>query len=249
MSWLLVTCRAADAVERYYLPAVRAGGWSGAVRLLTPGDRAPRLDGACGLLLTGGNDIHPGRWDPSEPVHPAAEIDGDRDELEHPLVQAAWEARVPILGICRGIQVLNVALGGSLHQDVPSWFGCPPERHRGGSAEDAVLCHQVTVAAASRLAGHLGCAGALPVNSRHHQAVRRVAPPLAAVAWDRSTCREGDCLIEGVEASAPDRWAIGVQWHPETLVQLPGTAGAAARALFAAFATALAARAASGPAA
>jgi putative glutamine amidotransferase len=260
MPQLLVTCSDRDAVARNYLPAVRAGGWEGGVRLVAAegqpaaadawpsgptaaADGSPALEDACGLLLTGGADIHPRRWDPAEAVHPAAEPDLARDALEHPLVRAAWAASLPILGICRGTQVLNVALGGGLIQDIPSWFGCADARHRCGGADDPVLAHQVTLAPASRLAAALRCGRVLPVNSRHHQAVAAVAPSLAPVAWDPLTVRAGSRLIEAVEAPEPDRWVIGVQWHPEGLVDLPGPAGQAARKLFAAFAAALCAAA------
>jgi gamma-glutamyl-gamma-aminobutyrate hydrolase PuuD len=102
-----------------------------------------------------------------------------------------------------------------------------------------VLCHQVLLAPSSRLAAHLGCKTTLPVNSRHHQAVGAVAARLEAVAWDVQTATDGSCLIEAVEARAADRWVVGVQWHPESLTQLAGVAGDAARALFGAFAQAL----------
>ena len=135
--------------------------------------------------MPGGYDIHPRRWDEDEALHPTAEPDEARDELEIPLAREAWRLGLPILGICRGEQVLNVALGGSLIQDIPSHCGvddgpaqprAPPRR-----PEEA---HQVELAPGSRLARLVG--GPAPtVNSRHHQAVLRVAPGLRAVAWYR----------------------------------------------------------------
>ena len=238
MPELLVTCRDRQAVLRHYLPAVRQGGWTGGICLVAAGENPPDAAVFRGLLLIGGGDTHPRHWDPTEPVHPTAEPDAERDELEHPLVRAAWTAGRPILGICRGIQTLNVALGGGLIQDIPSWFGCPPERHRQGSADDPVLCHHVAIAPDSRLSAQLRSV-AVPVNSRHHQAVRQVAADLRAVAWDPATQKHDGRLVEGLEATDPERWVVGVQWHPENLVRLPGPAGDAARSLFRAFAQAL----------
>lgn len=242
MSSLLVSCRNKSSVERHYVPAIRLGGWTGEVRLVNPDDPAPSLDGVAGLVLTGGDDIHPRAWDPAEPVHPLAEPDLDRDALELPLARRAWELGLPILGICRGEQLLNVALGGSLVQDVPSFYGCDPGTHRQGSSDQPpVLAHAVRIAPDSRLAALVGGTEVV-VNSRHHQAVGRVAPGLRAVAWHPDTARDGQPLVEGVEAG-DGRWVVGVQWHPENLVGLQDPAGAAALGLFRGFALALGERA------
>lgn len=232
---ILIACRDKSKASQTYLSALRRTGWIGPVHLLAPGDPVPDLGNCSGLLLAGGLDIHPKAWDPAEPLHPLAEPDEDRDALEIPLVQTAWERRLPILGICRGEQLFNVALGGSLIQDVPEHFGCPADLHRHGDSTIPDLRHSVEIDPPSRLASILG-SGPLPVNSRHHQAVHRVAPELRAVAWHRETShsRSGP-LIEAVEAMDPSRWAFGVQWHPENLVGLDGPAGEGARAIFQAF--------------
>jgi putative glutamine amidotransferase len=163
-----------------------------------------------------------------------AQVDEGRDALEIPLVRQAWEQGIPILGICRGEQILNVALGGSLHQDIPDQFGCPRDFHQHGSAQDPGELHPVTIAAGTTLAALLGDAPIL-VNSRHHQAVRRIAPGLRASAFHSGT-RVGDsCLVEGIESIEADRWAIGVQWHPEDLAERTDAVGDAARKLFNAF--------------
>lgn len=233
VSSILVLCRNKEGASRHYVPALRAG-WSGNLLLAAPGDELPALTTFAGLLLTGGGDIHPRHWDEEEPVHPEAELDEERDAFELPLLRQAWELRLPILGICRGEQLLNVALGGSLIQDIPSHFGCDADRHRHGTPDEPDLRHPVAVDPTSRLAEILGCP-TLVTNSRHHQAVGRVAPPLKAVAWHLPTERDGETLIEGVEAREATRWALGVQWHPENLVGLGNDAGEAARALFRAF--------------
>lgn len=240
VSSILVACGNRAGVERHYLPALVAGGWSGPCRVVEPGDPLPDLDAVGGLLLAGGLDIHPRCWDASEPLHPSSEPAEDRDAREVPLIREAWERNLPILGICRGHQILNVALGGSMIQHVPEHFACPAERHQFGRADDGPeLRHRVALAPGSRLAELLGIREML-VNSRHHQAVRAVAPVLKAVAWHLDTVNPvTGPVVEAVEAEDPDRWVFGVQWHPENLVVLDHAAGEAARSLFAAFAEAV----------
>lgn len=236
---LLLSCRNKSGAEKHYLPALRAAGWAGPIQLVTPEDPQADLSAACGLLLAGGHDIHPRHWDAREPVHPAAEVDEARDDLELALIRAAWERHLPIFGICRGEQILNVALGGSMVQDVPDHYGCEASRHQHGTADTPDMHHRVQLAPGSRLRALLG-EDVFLVNSRHHQAVKRVAPPLVAVGWHLDTLHpETGPLIEAVEAVDPSRWAFGVQWHPENLVGLKGPAGDAARDLFSAFVKAL----------
>ena len=234
MSSILLTCRDRFRLENTYVPALQHQGWDGELRIASPGLPVPSLEGVAGLLLSGGSDIHPRRWDPREPVHPAAEVDEERDALEIPLIAQAWARGIPILGICRGEQILNVALGGSLIQDIPSHYGCPSDRHSHGSPDEPELRHVVFLQPDSRLAGWLEAAE-VAVNSRHHQAVARLAPGLKAVAWHRETSVAGAMLIEGIEAEDAARWAFGVQWHPENLVGFENEAGLAARSLFKAF--------------
>ena len=234
-SILLVSCKTKSAAEKHYVPTVKGAGWVGAICLVVPGDPLPDLAGVSGLLLTGGDDIHPRHWDAAEAVHPRAELDEGRDAFEIPLIREAWNRNLPILAVCRGEQILNVALGGSMIQDVPDHYGCEPSRHQHGSPDVPDMHHRVQLAPASRLRALLG-EDVFLVNSRHHQSVKRVAPPLVAVAWHLDTAHpETGPLIEAVEAADPDRWVFGVQWHPENLVTLKGPAGDAARDLFAAF--------------
>ena len=232
---LLVTCRDKESFFRTYVPAIRFGGWEDAIEVLTPGDFLQSWEGISGLLLSGGADIHPRNWDVNEPLHSKAEVDEERDSLEKPLIVGAWERKLPILGICRGEQILNVALGGSLIQDIPEHFGCSPELHTFGDNKTPALRHFVRIESDSRLEKTLQ-KSVVNVNSRHHQAVARVAPPLRSVAWHDETQLDGHPLIEAVEAIDPSRWVLGVQWHPENLVTLEGNAGMAARELFRAFA-------------
>ncbi|BDU68691.1 gamma-glutamyl-gamma-aminobutyrate hydrolase [Geothrix oryzae] len=235
MSSILVSCKNKSGAEKHYIPAIRAAGWTGSALLVAPGDPLPDLADVSGLLLTGGADIHPRHWDAAEAVHRKAEVDEDRDTFEIPLIRAAWERNLPILGICRGEQILNVALGGSMIQDVPDHYGCEPSRHQHGTPEHPDMHHRVQLAPGSRLRALLG-EDVFLVNSRHHQAVRRVAPPLVAVGWHLDTVHaDTGPLVEAVEAVDPGRWVFGVQWHPENLVGLKGPAGDAARDLFTAF--------------
>lgn len=235
MSSILVSCKNKSGAEKHYLPALRAAGWTGPLLLVSPGDPLPDFAGVSGLLLTGGDDIHPCHWDATERVHPKAEVDEARDAYEIPLIRSAWDRALPLLGICRGEQILNVALGGSMIQDVPDHFGCEPSRHQHGTPDLPDMRHRVQLAPGSRLRALLG-EDVFLVNSRHHQAVRRVAPGLTAVAWHLDTTHPATGpLVEAVEALDPARWVFGVQWHPENLIGLKGPAGDAARDLFAAF--------------
>jgi putative glutamine amidotransferase len=159
-----------------------------------------RLDG---LLLTGGGDIDPGRYG-AEP-HPAtSRVSGTRDAAELAALGAAMAAGKPVLGVCRGMQLLNVAHGGTLCQHLPNDAGHTPEPGTYGS-------HPVKVAAGTRLAGILGADGAgIDVPTAHHQAIDRLGDGLVATAW------AADGIIEAVEPDgARDPFLVGVQWHPE----------------------------------
>src|SRR3954454_11037599 len=165
------------------------------------------LDGTDGLLLTGGEDIHPAWYgaEPSPHLHPPSR---ERDLFELALFAAARQRELPILGICRGIQLVNVALGGTLHQDLPSERP-GPVAHDPGSARDA-RSHSVELAPGSLAADALGRT-VITVNSFHHQAVDRLAGGLVASGWS------ADGLIEAAESPAGAPWLLAVQWHPEEM--------------------------------
>lgn len=168
-----------------------------------------RLDG---LLLAGGVDVHPREF--GEEVESfCGEIDEARDDLELRLTRWALNDTRPILGICRGIQMLNVAAGGSLYQDIPAqWETELFHSYKSGDPYN-LRAHPVEIEPGSRVARLLG-ATRLDVNSLHHQAVKRVAPGLRVVA------RAPDGIIEGVEAE-DGRFIVGVQFHPELLHDEP----------------------------
>jgi putative glutamine amidotransferase len=184
------------------------------------------LEGMEGLILTGGEDVDPARYG-TEP-HPAlGDVHPERDAFEIALVRAARLRRLPTLAICRGVQVANVALGGTLVQDLPSEW--PAAIAHDGSWGRSDRVHALRVAAGSRLAEAIGATDAT-TNSLHHQAIGRVADGLVAVA------HAPDGVVEGVEWAADDWWMVGVQWHPEELMS---TTEDWDRALFAAFAAAV----------
>jgi putative glutamine amidotransferase len=197
-------------VNSAYLHAIQQAG--GVPVALPPQLSAASLERIAkelgGLLLTGGGDVDPARF--GEAPHPTVyEVAPARDTLETLAVQIALERRLPILAVCRGIQVLNVALGGSLYQDVGTDPGTEL-RHSQQEPRDQPT-HKVTVEPRSRLATVLGT-DEIEVNSMHHQAVKALGRGLVAVAW------APDQIIEGVELADPSRFVLGVEWHPEELI-------------------------------
>ena len=210
-------------VNAAYTVSIRGAGLLPVVLpVLDPADAGAALDGVAGLVLTGGEDVNPACYGASP--HPElGDTNEGRDAFEMALVRAARARALPTLAICRGIQVLNVALGGTLVQDIPSEWK-DPIVHDGDWARTARV-HEVDVTPASRLARALGTERPV-VNSMHHQAVSSLAPSLATVA------RAPDGIVEGVEWPSDDWWMVGVQWHPE---ELTGSPEPWDRALFAAF--------------
>jgi putative glutamine amidotransferase len=181
-----------------------------------------RLDG---VFLAGGHDVHPSQYD--EPrLDCCQETDAARDWTELRLIRWAVEDGRPVLGVCRGIQMINVALGGSLYQDLTLQYPGSIRHDYFPTASEFsrdYLAHPIRIEPHSRLADLLG-AGKLPVNSMHHQGIRKLATGL------RPTAHAPDGLIEGFEGGN-GRFLLGVQWHPEELVQTSESQ----RRLFAAF--------------
>ncbi|HEX8692074.1 MAG TPA: gamma-glutamyl-gamma-aminobutyrate hydrolase family protein [Longimicrobium sp.] len=189
-----------------YVTAVEEPG--GTAVLLTPGhdpESVARLVGiAHGLVLTGGEDVDPARY--GQAPHPElGTVSPARDEIELAALAEALRREIPVLAICRGMQLLNVGLGGTLYQDLPSQRGRDllheqdaPVTHR---------WHHATVRPGSGLEEIFGT-GDLFINSFHHQGVDRLAPALEATVWAE------DGLVEGVEGKEHP-WLYGVQWHPE----------------------------------
>ncbi len=210
-------------VNGTYLHAVQAAG--GVPVLLPPHLDAESLaalrDRLDGLLLTGGGDVAPARF--GEVPHPKVDnVSEARDAIEIDLALHAVDRGVPLLAICRGVQVLNVALGGSLYQDIPSDLGTSIAHAQ--TAPRSTPTHAVTVQGESRLAETLG-ALEVQVNSMHHQALKKLGRGLREVAW------APDGVIEGLEAPDAPGFVLGVQWHPEELVGHDPAARALFRAL------------------
>jgi len=208
--------------SRGYVAALRAVGVpEEKIRAVFPGDpsAAALVAAAAGLVLCGGEDVDPRRY--GEAVLPDAGVDVDatRDAFEFDLLTAARAARTPTLGVCRGCQVINVFMGGTLYQDLPTQRPSSLD-HDEGERDD--LAHSVSAPAdlpedsglpfAELLARH----GEVEVNSRHHQAVRKLAPKLMPLA------SAPDGLLEAFALPRDEGWWLAaVQWHPEDLVAQP----------------------------
>jgi putative glutamine amidotransferase len=178
-----------------------------------------RLDG---VLFTGGGDIKTSHY--QEADHPKVSgVEADRDRLEMLILERVVDDGKPFLGICRGLQLINVGLGGTLYADIADQVPGAARHDCYPDWERDYLAHSVTVGQGTRLAGILG-EGMVEVNSLHHQAIRELAPDLVVTAYSP------DGIVEAVEM--PDHpYGIAVQWHPEWL-----TAHNAMQALFADFA-------------
>ncbi len=203
-------------VRAGFLPAVyfEAVGMAGGLPVLLPpqpvddatADRL--LDGLDGLIITGGRDVDPGVYGSSR--HPATDDpvadSRTRDRFEFALLHAALRRRLPVLGICRGAQVLNVALGGTLHQHLPDVLG--HTRHQQGNA--VFSTSSIATVAGTRVRALVGAV--TEAQCYHHQAIDRLGDGLIVSASDT------DGVIEAIEIDArqhPGRWVVAVQWHPE----------------------------------
>jgi putative glutamine amidotransferase len=193
----------AHAVPDTYVDALaRAGGRPALLPAFGGVAAGEILEPFGGLLLIGGGDVHPSRYG-ADP-HPAAYgVDSERDEFEIELLLRAVRANTPVLGICRGAQVMNVAFDGTLHQHLPDLPGLVPHGLPGSRSP---VMHEAKVSESSRLAAACGQA-TLACASHHHQGIDRIGESLTAVAWSE------DGLVEAMEAE--EGWAVAVQWHPE----------------------------------
>jgi putative glutamine amidotransferase len=198
-------------VPSTYLDALRRAGARSAI--VAPGeDGTPEeiLEPFDALLLVGGGDVDPGRYG-AQPVEHLYGIEPDRDEFEIALLRTADLLAVPTLCICRGMQVMNVAFGGTLHQHLPDHPGLI---EHGVPLEGTQTIHEVSVEPGSRLAA-VTRSGPLACASHHHQGVDRIGEGLTVTGLSE------DGLVEAIERIVPDQqderatWMLGVQWHPE----------------------------------
>jgi len=185
-----------------YVDAVHRAGGVPVLLPPLPDGAAEALAGVDGLVLAGGADVDPAIYgaEPQEGTDPPRR---DRDGWETALLAAALQTGTPVLGVCRGAQVLNVAVGGSLHQHLPDVAGT--EQHRPALARHGRVA--VTTAPGSALADALG--GHAVVPCYHHQSIDRLGAGLTATAW------ADDGTVEAIEMADHD-YVVGVQWHPET---------------------------------
>lgn len=201
--------RAAFLPEQYFDAVTASGG----IAVLLPPQPASAavasaaLDGLDGLILTGGVDVQPELY--GAPRHPRTDAARpERDQWELELFRGAEERRMPVLAICRGLQLVNVARGGTLHQHLPDVLGTDRYRIGGGVFADNV----VHIDEGSALAALVG-ERELSVHSYHHQGVDRLGNGLIA------TARTDDGLVQAIESTTGSGYLLGVQWHPEQNVQ------------------------------
>jgi putative glutamine amidotransferase len=189
--------------EAYVRRVEEAGGLPLILPIADPAWACDYLALVDGLLVIGGDDVDPALYG-ARPHRKLGPVDRARDEFEIALVRAAARTSLPTFGICRGVQVMNVALGGTLVQDVPDEV--PGALRHGGRVDDE---HGVVVTAGTRLA-HVLDETVVRVNSHHHQAIAQPAPGFLV------TARASDGVVEGAEI--PEHpFFLGVQWHPERM--------------------------------
>jgi len=226
MKDLVILSTGSDEYAEPYIESLKAAGLpSESLCVVTPDRRseAPALAArAAGLVLCGGLDVDPVRYGEELLPDAGVELFPERDEMEWSLLEAARGAQTPVWAVCRGLQVLNVFLGGSLWQDLPSQH--PSGVDHSVSLPKDFLVHAVQVVGT---AGSVSSEGGLSdvlsretprVNSRHHQAIKKLGAGLVPVATSP------DGLVEAVELDAsaePGWWVQAVQWHPENLLSQP----------------------------
>ncbi len=191
----------------YIESVIKAGG----VPMVLPISHDPAilecmLERIDGLIMTGGEDIDPLKWFGEEPIPALGRVVPERDSFDIALIRLAVEKKIPVLGICRGHQLMNVAFGGTLYQDIPSQVKGSNIKHR-QSAPSNYGTHTINILEGSVLHKQTGKT-TLVVNSFHHQAVKDIAPGFIATAHSL------DGVIEAIEKKGSDR-VFGVQFHPE----------------------------------
>lgn len=207
-------------VNMTYVNSVRMAGGAPLVIPVTSDDAQIEavLSAIDALVMTGGEDFDPLKWFGEEPIRALGEVVPERDEYDVKLVRAAVAKGIPVLGICRGEQLLAVAFGGSLWQDIPSQVKESYVKHRQGPTTGTIGTHTILIEKGSLLANILGKESAV-VNTFHHQAIKDVPQGFRVIA------RSADGIIEAVERNgrlAPGfadggGWILGVQFHPEVI--------------------------------
>lgn len=213
--WILVST-STDEYSGPYVAALRAVGVpEESIRVVSPHSEGsfPELAASArGLVLCGGIDVAPERYGEETLPHAHVEVSPERDQMEWNLLDAARESQIPVWGVCRGLQTLNVYLGGSLWQDLPTQW--PSQIDHSVSDTPDVLAHTVQVIEPGAPVGERLTRDVPMVNSRHHQAVKRLGDGLVPVALSP------DGLVEAAFLDGNGWWVRGVQWHPENLIAL-----------------------------
>ena len=211
MAVVAITSSSVRNARRYVAAMEFAGSKT---RVLMPGSRGEAeiselMRGAGGLLLSGGPDVHPDRYGQTPDSGAGLQLRPELDDLEFRVLEYALSQDMPVLAICRGMQVLNVAFGGSLIQDLCG--------HRNHAGDKEHASHLIYVAPGAKSAAIIGSAGFFKVNSYHHQGLTEAqrAPRLMSTAYSVE-----DGLVEGLE-SPEHSWVIGLQCHPERQDEVP----------------------------
>jgi putative glutamine amidotransferase len=204
--------KAKGAGSPYFAAMLAAGAQPEELELVSPGSSpSPKAEDFAGILFAGGGDLDPALYDERR-KYASLRIDRARDGFELALLGQALHLRLPILGICRGLQMINVKFGGTLYQDLREDAATEIEHRQSGNRSDAT--HAVTLTDPdSRLAEAFR--GSCQVNSLHHQAIKRLGRGL------KVTARAEDSVVEAVEAADDYPYLVAVQWHPEEMTEVP----------------------------
>jgi putative glutamine amidotransferase len=198
--------------SKYFRALVAAGARPEEIQLLTPEEGAHvRAEDYDGIVFAGGEDVDPALYGEAK-RYDNVTVNRRRDDFEHRFLDRALAHGVPILGICRGSQMINVKFGGTLYQDLPQDLpGCLNHRQTGSRSD---LTHRITLTEPQSWLAQ-AVQGSCPVNSLHHQAIRRLGRGL------KVTAHSEDGLVEAIEAAGDYPFLLAVQWHPEELTHRP----------------------------
>jgi putative glutamine amidotransferase len=204
--------KAKGANSPYFVAMLAVGAQPEELELVAPGGSRPaKADAFDGILFAGGGDLDPALYDEGR-KHASLRVDRARDDFELALLANAMHLRLPILGLCRGLQLINVKFGGTLYQNLKDDTATELEHRQSGSRSEAT--HAVTLTdPESHLAGVFR--GSCRVNSLHHQAIKRLGRGL------KVTARAEDSVVEAVEAADDYPFLVAVQWHPEEMTEVP----------------------------
>ena len=208
--------KARGANSPYFAAMLAAGAQPEELDLVAPGGSRPaKAEKFDGILFAGGGDLDPALYDETR-KYSGLRVDRARDDFELALLANAMRLRLPILGLCRGLQMINVKFGGTLYQDLRDDAATELEHRQSGSRSEAT--HAVTLTdPESHLAGVFR--GSCRVNSLHHQAIKRLGRGL------KVTARAEDSVVEAVEAADDYSFLVAVQWHPEEMTEVPAQRG------------------------